>query len=55
MYSTKSLYKELNMLPIKEIYLKGTAINLKNHNLSEPILHKINTRYVKKQFSRKKT
>lgn len=39
-------YRELNVLPVKQIYLKVTAMYLKNHN----ILHKISTRYANNNF-----
>ena len=54
MYPIKNLYTELNVLPDKKIYLKITAIFLKSHNLLQPIMHGINTRYVKKHFFIKK-
>jgi hypothetical protein len=48
------LYIELNVLPIKKIYLKITAIFIKNHNLLQPITHGANTRYAKNHFYIKK-
>jgi len=50
MYPIKNLYTELNVLPVKKIYLKITAIFLKNHNLLQPITHGVNTRYTKNHF-----
>lgn len=34
----ENVYKQLNVLPIKKMYLKVTAIRLKDHNLLQPIL-----------------
>lgn len=54
MYSTKNVYKELKVLPIKKFVFKNNCYISKNHNLLQPILHVINTRHAKQQFSHKK-
>lgn len=46
MYPMKKLYRELSVLPFKQIYLKVITILLKNHNL----LHEISTRYANNYF-----
>jgi len=55
MYPTRNLYTELNVLPVRKLYFKITAIFLKSHNLLQPIMHGINTRYAKNNFLIKKT
>lgn len=54
MYPTKSLYTELNVLPVKKIYLKITFIFLKRHSLLQSITHVVNKRYAKNYFFIKK-
>jgi len=50
MFPTKHFYEKFNELPVKKIYLKATAIFLKNQNLLQPIIHEIDTRYEKNHF-----
>jgi len=47
-HPTKKLYTELNILHAKILYLKIIVIFLKSHNLLQPIINGINTKYAKK-------
>lgn len=40
---------------LKKTYLKVNDINPKTHNLLQPILHRINTRYTKISFIKKES
>jgi hypothetical protein len=49
-YPTETMFKEFNVLNIKNLYYKISIIFIKKHKLLQPLNHNVNTRYAQTKY-----